>query len=302
MSKHNSKGREINGVVLLDKAIGLSSNVALQQVKHLFNANKAGHTGSLDPLASGILPICLGQATKIAQFLLGANKRYVAVGQLGSQTTTADSEGKVVKSQDYQHITETDIKRVLPTFLGDNLQTPPMYSALKKDGKPLYQLARQGIEVERKQRPINIDELTLLSFDEGAFEIEVLCSKGTYIRTLVEDIAASLGNVAFVSRLRRTGFAHYDVTQALSFDRLCQTKDRDKYLRSTASVLKDYKSIKLDKIQAKDIQYGRIITYNSTDFDEQLLVKLFTPDNQFLGLGRYNNGNIYPKRLLITQD
>lgn len=302
MSRHNKKGIDIEGIVLLDKGLGQSSNQALQQVKRLFNAKKAGHTGSLDPLASGILPICMGHATKASQFLLNANKRYIANGQLGQQTNTADAEGAVIKTQDYAHITPEDVRHILPDFLGDILQIPPMYSALKKEGKPLYALARSGITVERQPRKITIFELNLLSFHQGCFQIEVLCSKGTYIRTLVEDIANALDNIAFVTQLRRTGFAHYDITQTVRFEALSQAKDRSEFLLPTATIFKDYPNIILDEMQTQAIEYGQNIIYALRDTEENALLKLFTKTQDFIGLGRYDKGIIYPKRLFITQN
>lgn len=302
MSRHHKKGIDIDGIILLDKNSGQNSNQTLQQVKRLFNAKKAGHTGSLDPIASGILPICFGQATKVSQFLLDANKRYVAIGQLGQQTNTADADGKVIKTQDYAHITQADMQNILPDFLGDILQIPPMYSALKKDGKPLYKFAREGIEVERKTRKITVFELNLLSFSKGCFEIEVLCSKGTYIRTLVEDIAAALNNIAFVTKLRRIGFAHYDISQAVNFEVLSCAKNKQSYLLPAHKVLKDYHLIVLDVKQTQDIQYGRNIAYHQRSFEPNTLLKLFTPNQDFLGLGYYIDGKIHPKRLFIAQN
>lgn len=205
MSRRNPKGRDINGIVLLDKDTGLSSNAALQKVKRLFFAKKAGHTGSLDPLASGILPICLGQATKVAQFLLDDDKRYFVRGKLGEITDTGDCEGVVTKTQEYTHLDEAIIKQVAMSFVGDILQVPPMYSALKKDGQPLYKLARQGIEIERPARPVTIHAIEFISYEKGVVTLDVSCSKGTYIRSLIQDIGDTLGCGAHVIELRRTG-------------------------------------------------------------------------------------------------
>ena len=215
-----SRGRDINGVILLDKATGISSNFALQQVKRLFFAKKAGHTGSLDPLASGLLPICLGQATKVAQFLLDDNKRYFVRGKLGQISDTGDAEGKISSFGPTEGINEPSVAQVLPEFLGNIKQVPPMYSALKRDGKPLYELARQGIEVEREARPVTIHEINFLGLENGILSLDVACSKGTYIRTLVEDIGKMLGCGAHVIELRRTGFAHFDLTHSITFEQL----------------------------------------------------------------------------------
>lgn len=289
----------INGVILLDKITGISSNRALQQVKKLFNAKKAGHTGSLDPLASGILPICMGHSTKISQFLLAADKTYLASGKLGQQTNTADSEGEVIKTQACQDLTAVDIENILPSFLGDGLQIPPMFSALKKDGKPLYKLARQGINIKREPRQIHIFELQLLSFESPTFSIKVRCSKGTYIRTLIEDIAAKINNIAHTTSLRRVGFAHYDISQTVGFEALSAASAKSKYLLPAESVLLAYQSVRLDQKQAKDLQFGRQITYNLDLSTTSNLIKLFAPDQQFLGIGTYQNGIISPKRLFI---
>ena len=193
MSKRNKKGRNIDGVLILDKASGHSSNAALQEVKGLFGANKAGHTGSLDPLASGLLPICLGQSTKVAQFLLDDDKRYFVRGKLGEVSDTGDSEGKISKYGSTSDIDQSIVNNCLKNFIGKNSQIPPMYSALKKNGTPLYKLARKGLEVERKSRKISIYEIQLISLEDNILTLEVYCSKGTYIRTLIEDIGKSLG-------------------------------------------------------------------------------------------------------------
>ena len=227
MSKRNPKGRDINGVVLLDKASGGSSNHALQQVKRLFDANKAGHTGSLDPLASGLLPICLGQATKVAQFLLDDDKRYFVRGKLGQVSNTGDSEGELVSFGSTQEVDFNSIENVLLKFIGNINQTPPMYSALKRNGTPLYKLARKGIEVERTQRPVCIHEIKFISYEEEILSLEVSCSKGTYIRTLIEDIGKSLGSGGYVIELRRIGFSHLDITQSRTYEQLLELKNID---------------------------------------------------------------------------
>ena len=289
-----------SGIVLLDKALAKSSNTALQEVKRLFKVKKAGHTGSLDPLATGLLPICLGQATKLSQFLLNANKGYIATGQLGQQTSTADREGKIIKTLPFSHITTQDLLTTLKTFLGQSQQIPPMYSALKKDGQPLYQLARQGIEVERKPRNIEIFQLDLLSFDQqiGIFEIEAVCSKGTYIRTLIEDIAKRLNTIAFTNSLRRTQFAHYNINQSISFTQLIDNQDKlTDFVLPMVEVLPQYPIIKLTENQVQDICYGQSIIANKSYLG---LVKLLTPENYFLAIGLANNQIISPKRLLMT--
>jgi tRNA pseudouridine55 synthase len=297
----NKKGRDINGIVLLDKGTGLSSNQALQKVKRLFFAKKAGHTGSLDPLASGILPICLGQATKVAQFLLNDDKRYFVRGQLGQISDTGDSEGKIIKTQTFSHISETLIKQAITNFIGDILQIPPMYSALKKDGQPLYKLARAGIEIERKPRPITIHAIDYLSYENGVISLEVSCSKGTYIRTLIEDIGNELGCGAHVITLRRTGFAHIDIKQAIKFSDLEALAGEDfsaldKTLFKSEHMLPNIASIHINPTQSEDIHFGRaILLDNSTDS----LVKIFNGEQNFLGIGQITNNVLQPKRLFV---
>ena len=301
MLRHHQKGRDISGVVLLDKILGISSNKALQQVKRLFKAKKAGHTGSLDPLATGILPICLGQATKLSQFLLQANKRYVATGQLGKQTTTADAEGQVINTQDYTHITRQSIETILSKFRGDIWQIPPMYSALKKDGQPLYKLARQGKTIKRAPRLITIYQLDLLDYQAGVFKVDVLCSKGTYIRTLIEDIAHALHNIAYVKTLRRTEFAHYAIGDSKTFNDLeTNLLNLDDDILPIEAILPQYQSITLTDNQVQDIQYGRRIIYHIKMIEnEEMMIKLLTPKGQFLAMAIYDNGVISPKRLLL---
>lgn len=211
--------RHISGVFLLNKPLGISSNSALQKVRYLYRAQKAGHTGALDPLASGLLPICLGEATKFSHFLLDSNKRYYTIVKLGQQTSTGDVEGEVIASLPVPALTQDLIEQVLQDFRGDTQQIPPMYSALKKQGRPLYELARQGIEVERAPRPVHIDILNLLDFTEDSISLEISCSKGTYIRVLGEDIALALGTVGHLIQLHRvqTGPFTLDPTYTIEY-------------------------------------------------------------------------------------
>ncbi|TCB72021.1 tRNA pseudouridine(55) synthase TruB [Acinetobacter sp. ANC 4216] len=203
--------RHISGVFLLNKPLGISSNAALQKVRWLYRAEKAGHTGALDPLASGLLPICLGEATKFSHYLLDSTKRYQTTIHLGHSTTTGDVEGEVLLEQAVPALTEDKIKQVLEKFVGDIQQVPPMYSALKKEGRPLYELARKGIEIEREARPIHIYAIELLSFTENSITLEVTCSKGTYIRVLGEDIAQALGTYGHLTYLHRIKTGHFDL-------------------------------------------------------------------------------------------
>ncbi len=303
MSKRYKKGRDINGVVLLDKASGGSSNHALQQVKRLFGANKAGHTGSLDPLASGLLPICLGQATKVAQFLLDDDKRYFVRAKLGQISSTGDSEGKIVNFGSTQGINESSIRSVLLQFIGNVNQVPPMYSALKRNGTPLYKLARKGIEIERSPRPVIIHEINFLDLEEAVASLEVFCSKGTYIRTLVEDIGKSLGCGGHVIELRRTGFAHLGLSESKTYEQLSKLKEQnleslDSVILSADEMLPNLKSVYLDSEQTRDIRLGKKIEY--LGFSNPQKLKLYDHNEQFIGIGESNlMSEILPKRLFV---
>ena len=212
--------RAVNGVFLLNKPLGISSNAALQRVRGLYRANKGGHTGALDPLASGLLPICLGEATKFSHYLLNSTKRYQTTIYLGHSTTTGDTEGEVLLEKAVPVLSEEKIQQVLADFTGDLQQVPPMYSALKKDGRPLYELARQGIEIEREARPMTIDAIELLSFSGNSLTLDITCSKGTYIRVLGEDIAQALGTYGHLTYLHRIKTGHFDLIPSYTIEYL----------------------------------------------------------------------------------
>ncbi|MCN4143835.1 MAG: tRNA pseudouridine(55) synthase TruB [Thiohalomonas sp.] len=275
------KGRLVNGILVLDKATGISSNAALQKVKRLYHAQKAGHTGSLDPLATGVLPICLGEATKVSHYLLDADKRYRAKCVLGSVTTTGDSDGEIIDTKPISELNKTQILDLLASFEGEQDQTPPMFSALKHNGRPLYEYARKGIEIERKSRRITLFEIKLLDFstvnksaDKPAFiEIEVHCSKGTYIRTLCEDIGQAIGCGAHISTLRRLTSGPFSLSQAITIkqlyeqfnpdDELDEVKQRqmDELLLSTETAIEQIPSVMLNEAQFKQIQHGMTIEF-----------------------------------------
>lgn len=214
--------RQIDGILLLDKPVGISSNHALQKIKHLFQAKKAGHTGTLDVLASGLLIICFGKATKLANILLNANKSYYVEAKLGIRTETCDAEGEIVEVKPTNHITKESLDKVLHSFRGEILQTPSMYSALKHNGTPLYKLARQGIVVPREPRRINIFQLDLLKWHQDSLELNVTCSKGTYIRNLIDDIGQALGCGAYVTALRRLSIGKFQSSQMCTIEELQQ--------------------------------------------------------------------------------
>lgn len=300
MSKRNKKGRDIDGVFVLDKSSGTSSNSALQQVKRLFGANKAGHTGSLDPLASGLLPICLGQSTKVAQFLLDDDKRYFVRGKLGEVSDTGDSDGKISQYGSTSGIDETTVKDSLKKFVGVISQVPPMFSALKKNGTPLYKLARKGIEVERNPREVKIYEIQFISLEANILTLEVSCSKGTYIRTLIEDIGKDLNCGAHVIELRRIGFAHLNIDQSKSFDEInkMSSGELEKLLIGPDEMLPNLKSVYLDYDQSVDVKFGRKIKCD--EFNTPQKVKLYDSNRKFIGIGECNHlSEVLPKRLFI---
>ncbi len=302
MAKRNKKGRPVNGVVLLDKPLKLSSNHALQRVKRMFNASKAGHTGSLDPLATGMLPICLGEATKISAFLLDADKTYRFKCKLGEKTTTADAEGEVIETRPYEHISIDDIKKVLPNFTGDIEQVPPMYSALKKDGQRLYDLARQGIEVERKSRPVTIFSLDFIAYENGELELETRCSKGTYVRTLAEDIGEQLGCGAYVTYLRRTSVGPYQ-SDMVALEQLETLAEQgfdalDSILLECDSGITDWPKVELDADSAYYIKLGQAVQVSGAPLDG--MVRIYAPEG-FIGVGVIDDdGKVAPKRMMVS--
>ncbi|VAW56132.1 tRNA pseudouridine(55) synthase [hydrothermal vent metagenome] len=300
MGRKKNKGRAVHGVVLLDKPLKLSSNHALQRVKRLFNANKAGHTGSLDPLATGMLPICLGEATKISAFLLNANKTYRFKCKLGEKTTTGDAEGDVIERLPFEHIQLSDIEKVLPELTGDIMQVPPMYSALKKEGQRLYDLARQGIVVERKARPVTIYSLTLLSYEAGEVELEAHCSKGTYVRTLAEDLAIKLNCCAYVTELRRITVGPYQ-THMITLEHLESLAEDgfdslDAVLQALDSAILDWPKVELDDDSAYYIKLGQPVQISRAPTEG--LVRIYD-EAGFIGVGKIqDNGCIAPKRMM----
>ncbi|MBN1379734.1 MAG: tRNA pseudouridine(55) synthase TruB [Gammaproteobacteria bacterium] len=303
------KGRDVDGILILDKPSGLSSNQALQRVKRLFNANKAGHTGNLDPLASGVLPICLGEATKISGFLLDADKRYLAECRLGQRTGTADSEGEVIETRSVPAFKKKQIEKVLKCFIGEIEQVPPMYSALKHQGQPLYKLARQGKTVERKSRQVSIYSLDLLEFDEQSLVLDIRCSKGTYIRTLAEDIGEALGCGAHISALRRILAAPFDdrhLRQLEELQRLAEdgVERLDALLLPTDAALPDWPAVMLTPEMAAYIQQGQAVLVPRLPGGE--LLKLYRQDSDkphFIGIGTVlDDGRVGPKRLIFSEN
>ncbi len=291
--------RPINGVLLLDKPLGYSSNQALQKIKWLYQAAKAGHTGTLDPLATGLLPICLGEATKFAQVLTDADKTYIATLKLGITTTTADAEGDVVAVKSV-NVSPEQFDAACQQYLGEISQIPPMHSALKVDGKPMYEYARAGQEIERKPRQVKIYAIERLMFDSDVAQIQVTCSKGTYIRTLAEDIGNTLGCGAHLAGLRRTTTAGYSLAQTVTIEALeaMDLAARDACLLPVDSAIADLAKVTLDMDAAYYLLQGQAVWVPGKIPSGDL--RLYDANGRFLGLGyRLSNGKIAPKRLLV---
>lgn len=289
--------RKLDGVLLLDKPIGMSSNHALQAARRLFNAEKGGHTGTLDPMATGLLPLCFGEATKFSAELLDADKRYLATVQLGVTTDTADAEGVVLERRPVQS-GRADVEAVLAGFLGDIEQVPPMHSALKRDGKPLYEYARAGIEVERAPRRVRIHALRLVDWFGDSFSIEVACSKGTYVRTLGADIGARLGCGAHLSALRRTGIGRLDIEQGIRLADLegMAEGERDARLLPVDALVSTLDDARLSEVDAGRLCHGQAVRWSGP---EGARLRAYGPEGRFLGLCRMaGDGWLHPQRLV----
>ena len=289
--------RDVHGVLLLDKPQGMTSNDALQKVKRLFNAKKAGHTGALDPLATGMLPICFGEATKFSQYLLDSDKRYRVIAKLGERTDTSDADGQVICTKPV-NITQTQIDEALSHFCGDILQVPTMFSALKYQGKPLYEYARQGIVIEREARPITVYENQFIQYDFAKQELtlEIHCSKGTYIRTIIDDLGELLGCGAHVIYLRRLQVSNYPVDKMISLDDLQNISEKEPLLMPVDSPLQASQKVVLSESQGKDILLGRTVTVESS-VPVETLVRIYQ-EQQFIGAGTQLFNKLSPKRLI----
>ncbi|HID46437.1 MAG TPA: tRNA pseudouridine(55) synthase TruB [Chromatiaceae bacterium] len=303
--RRRPRGRNVTGILLLDKPLGVTSNAALQEVKHLFKAQKAGHTGSLDPLATGLLPLCFGNATKISAFLLDADKRYQVRVRLGETTSTADAEGEIIESQQADHITREQVQAVLADFTGEISQLPPMYSAVKHNGQRLYKLARQGIEVEREARNITIYDLQLLDFDAPEFNLLVHCSKGTYVRTLAEDIGKALGVGAHVTVLRRTLVGPFDEEGMVSMEALQLVAEEeglhglDQLLLPLDSGLNHWPAVHLGADSSFYIRQGQPVLVPKAPTEG--FVRIYGADEKFIGVGEIDDdGRVAPRRLLAN--
>jgi len=297
--------REVNGLVLLDKPPGLTSNAALQQVKRLFGARKAGHTGSLDPLASGMLPICFGQATKISAYLLGADKLYQTTACFGLRTDTADADGQVIEESGVTEVSRTLLQRAIDQFKGESLQVPPMYSALKQGGKRLYELAREGREVVREPRPITVHSLEILRFHPQRPVLRIRCSKGTYIRTLVEDIAAAAGTLGHVAELRRLTVFPFSETAMVTMEQLQTAAEQglaalDALLIPVDEAVRDWPALNLGESESYYLLQGHAVSTGSNT--PPGLVRLYGHRDRFLGVGEVlADGRVAPRRLFVPR-
>ncbi|MCP3690051.1 MAG: tRNA pseudouridine(55) synthase TruB [Gammaproteobacteria bacterium] len=297
-SARKPKGfRDVDGILLLDKPKGISSNQALQKVRHMFKANKAGHTGSLDPLATGMLPICFGQATKFSAYLLDACKSYRAVCELGKTTTTGDAEGEITSTAGGD-VSLADVESVIKQFTGVIEQIPPMHSAIKVKGQRLYKLARSGREVERAARSVEIHQLDLVEFKPQRLVLDVCCSKGTYIRTLAEDMGKALGCGAYLADLRRTGVHPFWDQHCYSLDELSD-KPLDTCLLPVKAALSDFEELIVSAADSENLQQGRAIRVDSMVHSG--LMNIVAENGEFVGIGEASEaGLISPKRLMNT--
>lgn len=311
MARKRKFGRPVSGILILDKPAGVSSNQALQRAKKLFFANKAGHTGSLDPLATGVLPLCFGEATKFSQFLLNSDKRYRSTFKLGVATSTADCEGEVISQSGAEHITLDAVERALRPFRGDILQVPPMVSALKVDGQPLYKLARAGIEVEREPRPVTIYSLDVLGFrpgDVAEVDVEIHCSKGTYVRSLAADLGEALKVGGHVAALHRSQAGAFEETDSVGFETLEETRADgpaellDQFLMPVQEAMPELPKLTIDNQSGHYFCHGQSImdtrVYRLGDQGDT--VRVSQEDGTFLGIAEItDDGCLAPRRVVV---
>ncbi|WP_380692388.1 tRNA pseudouridine(55) synthase TruB [Serratia marcescens] len=310
MSRPRRRGRDIHGVLLLDKPQGLSSNDALQKVKRLYNANRAGHTGALDPLATGMLPICLGEATKFSQYLLDSDKRYRVIAKLGQRTDTSDADGQIVQERPV-NFTQALLDAALDTFRGDIQQVPSMYSALKYQGKKLYEYARQGIEVPREARSITVYELQFIRWEGDELELEIHCSKGTYIRTITDDLGELLGCGAHVIYLRRLQVATYPIARMVTLEQLnallAQAQEQaiapgellDPLLMPMDSPVENYPEVNLLPVVAGYVKQGQPVQVAGAPASGMVRITE-GEERKFIGVGDIDeDGRVAPRRLVV---
>jgi len=299
MSRRRS-GRDIHGIVLLDKPVGLSSNQALQKARRLLQARKAGHTGTLDPFATGMLPVCFGEASKTAFFMGDASKCYRATAMLGRSTDSGDTEGVVLRELPVPELDGAQIEAVLSRFRGTISQTPPMYSAIKHQGQPLYKLARQGIEIERPSRPVTVFRLELLAWQSPLMSFEVECSKGTYIRTLAEDVCRALGTCGHLNTLRRLSVEPFTEQQMITLDQLEQAVAQDRgeaLLLPVDAGLRGWPCCQLDEVAAEAFSHGNPVTHSA----DRGMIRVYDQCNRILGLGELSIDRLlHPRRVFVA--
>ena len=313
MARRPRKGRLVNGILLLDKPAGMTSNGALQEARKIFNAAKAGHTGSLDPLATGVLPLCFGEATKFSQFLLDADKRYLATISLGTVTATGDADGEILSTTEVQDISPAELEVILDRFRGEISQVPSMYSAIKRNGQPLYKLARQGIEVERKSRRVTISNLLLVKQSREEIVLDISCSKGTYVRTIAEDIGEAMGCGAHVIALRRLQSGPFEIEETSTMEEIKQLSESgmnaiDQLLLPESAAVADWPSVELTEVTASYLRQGQPVQISNAP--TKGWVRIFSEgkgscegkDGEiFLGVGEIlEDGRIAPRRLVAA--
>ncbi|MDP1574920.1 MAG: tRNA pseudouridine(55) synthase TruB [Coxiellaceae bacterium] len=286
----------MNGIFLLDKPIGLSSNHALQRVKRLFQAKKAGHTGTLDPLASGMLPICLGEATKFSQYVLDCDKTYLVTMQLGVRTNTSDAEGEIIATKTVPHFSLQNIDAAFDAFRGNILQIPTMFSALKHNGIPLYDYARRGITIDRAARPITLYNIAVLSIDNHFVNYMVKCSSGTYVRTLTDDVGEKLGCGAHVTQLRRLSVGKYLEKDMITLEQLQTLEHPERYLLPMDTAVDHFPILMLSEASQLALQQGKVIAGDDAKIG---LVRLYSENQGFFGMGEVmSDGRLISKRLI----
>lgn len=302
--RHRFRGRAVDGVILFDKPIGWSSNDAVQRVKRLFSAQKVGHTGTLDVLATGVLPLCFGEATKFSNYGLNADKSYAVTVKLGVRTASGDGDGEILAEHKVPELTPDDIEPVLENYRGTIQQIPSMYSAIKHEGKPLYKFARAGVEIERKPRDVTIYENRLTGLCGDVLELQVTCSKGTYIRTLIDEIGLELGCGAHVAGLRRVKVGNFTLADCVAYSELVSAKEReglDTLLNPVETLLDGWIDVKLPRATGYLVRQGRTVAIPHC-IPSEGWVKLYeiTVDHslQFMGIGEVANGKVSPRRLV----
>jgi tRNA pseudouridine55 synthase len=299
---NRTKPQDISGIILLNKPTGISSNKALQQVKRHFNAAKAGHVGTLDPLASGLLPICFGEATKFAHILQASTKSYLVTAKLGITTDSGDAEGKILTTKAVPKISEQDLRAVLEKFIGPIQQIPPMFSALKVNGQPLYKLAREGKTIQRAARTIVIDEIKLIERANDHFTIEVTCSKGSYMRTLVEDLGQALGCGAYMSGLIRTKLGSFALTDSISLATLLSANPHESLLQSIDILQPLLFNMVISAKDEQTLRYGQQVLLMKDNLPPQENIGLISESTQqLIGLGKIISGNILITQRLVRQ-